>query len=159
MNLNQSFDVIGVSETWDSFENPIATNVEIPGYDLVFTRSHSQNGGVGIYVKSNLSASPRKDLDCSNDDFETVWIEVDRKNEKNLLFCCVYRHPNSNVESLTFHLNDVLLKVTQQARRSVFQIGGAPICAEAESVKNLGVRSSRKNVSSRGLYFLGNTLL
>ena len=112
-NLNQSFDVIGVSETWDSFENPIATNVEIPGYDFVFTRSHSQNGGVGMYVKSNLSASPRKDLDCSNDDFETVWIEVDRKNEKNLLFCCVYRHPNSNIESLTFHLNDILLKVTQ----------------------------------------------
>ena len=80
---------------------------------VVFTRSHSQNGGVGMYVKSNLSASPRKDLDCSNDDFETVWIEVDRKNEKNLLFCCVYRHPNSNVESLTFHLNDILLKVTQ----------------------------------------------
>ena len=59
MNLNQSFDVIGVSETWDSFENPIATNVEIPGYDFAFTRSHSQNGGVGMYVKSNLSASPR----------------------------------------------------------------------------------------------------
>ena len=46
-----------------------------------------------------------------------------------------------------------------QVRSSIFQIGGAPICAEAESVKNLGVRSPRKNVSSRGLYFLGNTLL
>ena len=34
MNLNQSFDVIGVSETSDSFENPIATNVEIPGMIL-----------------------------------------------------------------------------------------------------------------------------
>ena len=49
--------------------------------------------------------------------------------------------------------------IDMQARRSVFQIGEAPIRAEAESLKNLGVRSPRKNVSSRGLSFLGNTLL
>jgi len=31
-NLNISFDVVAVSETWDSFQKPLGTNVEIPGY-------------------------------------------------------------------------------------------------------------------------------
>ena len=41
-----------------------------------------------------------------------------------------------------------------QARRSVFQIGGAPIRAEAESVKNLGVRSPRIMFRAAAFIFL-----
>ena len=32
VNLKVPFDVVAVSETWDSFERPLKVNVEIPGY-------------------------------------------------------------------------------------------------------------------------------
>ena len=49
--LKISFDVIGVSETWNSFDNAIRTNVEIPGYNYFHSQSHTRNGGVARYVK------------------------------------------------------------------------------------------------------------
>ena len=111
MNLNQ-MDVIGVSEMWDSFENPIATYAEIPGYDFVFTRSHSQIGGVGMYLNPIFQPHQGRILTAVMmilKLFGLRWIAKMRR------ICCfvVYQHPNSNVESLTFHLNDILLKVNQ----------------------------------------------
>ncbi len=50
-NLNISFDVVAVSETWDSFERPLNTNVEIPGYTFLSSNSLSQNSGVGLKLK------------------------------------------------------------------------------------------------------------
>ena len=51
VSLEIKFDVVGVSETWDSLENPIKTNIDIPGYSFFSVQSHSQNGGVGLYVR------------------------------------------------------------------------------------------------------------
>ena len=70
MKIN--FDVIGVSETWNSFENPVKTNVEFPGYNYFPCQSHSQNGGVALYVKSGLTLFPRPDLSKDSTDFESV---------------------------------------------------------------------------------------
>ena len=44
----------------NSFENPIKTNVEIPGYSYFPVQSHSQNGGVALYV--NVVLLQRLDL-------------------------------------------------------------------------------------------------
>ena len=50
--LKIRFDVIGGSEIWNSFDNPTRTNAEIPGYNYFLSQSHTQNGGVALYVKS-----------------------------------------------------------------------------------------------------------
>ena len=59
---NKSFDVIGVSEIWHSEKHPIITNVDIDGYTFYSTKSFSQNGGVGLYVKSSINCPKRFDL-------------------------------------------------------------------------------------------------
>ena len=53
-------------------------------------------------------------------------------------------------------LKRIALSTSDPARRSVFQIGGARIRAESESLKNLGVQgwSPRKNFSNPGLFFM-----
>ena len=79
-------DVIGASETWDSFENPIKMNVEIPGYSYFSSQSHTQNGGVAVYIKSSLTPIPRPDLGKNSRDYESVWIEIENRNGKNYLF-------------------------------------------------------------------------
>ena len=66
-------DVIGVSEIWDSDKHPITTNVDIPDYTFYKTSSSSQNGGVGLYLKSTPNAIPRSDLDISNSDLKPFW--------------------------------------------------------------------------------------
>ena len=54
-HTNLNLDVIGVSEIWHSNDNPISSNVDIPGYTLFKSSSASQNGGVGLYIKKILS--------------------------------------------------------------------------------------------------------
>ena len=54
VNLDMGFNVVAVSDTWDS--------LMIPGYTFLSTRSKSQNGGVGLYVKTHLSPVPRLDV-------------------------------------------------------------------------------------------------
>ena len=41
-----NLDVIGVSEIWHSNDNPISSNVDIPGYAFFKTKSVTRNGGV-----------------------------------------------------------------------------------------------------------------
>ena len=55
---NRHCSVIGVSEMWNSKDNPIVTNVEIPGYKLYTTLSLSQNDGVGLYVQQSFVSKP-----------------------------------------------------------------------------------------------------
>ena len=106
--LKLNFDVIGVSETWDSFENPIKMNVEIPGFCYFSSQSHTQNGGVALYIKSSLTPIPRPDLGKNSTDYESVWVEIENRNGKNYLFCYVYRHPSSNIDIFCDYLQEVL---------------------------------------------------
>ena len=112
---NRIFSVIGVSETWNSKDNQIVTNVEIPGYKLYKTLSSSQNGGVGLYVQQSFVSKPREDLDFTSSEFETVWVEVENKHSKNFLFCCTYRHPDSDIDILTSHFQDIFSKLSDKA--------------------------------------------
>ena len=107
-SLNISFDIIGLSETWHSSGRSIDINVEIPEYSYFTCKSQSQNGGVALYVKRSLSPIPRPDLGKDSIDFEAVWVEVDNKTEKNYLFCCAYRHPNSSICTSNDYLQEIL---------------------------------------------------
>ena len=82
--------------------------VEIPGYSYFPVQSHSQNGGVALYVKSGLAPTPRPDLGKDSTSFESVWVEVENKKGKNHLFCCVYRHPSSDLDSFSEYLQGIL---------------------------------------------------
>ena len=120
--LKKNFDVIGVSETWSSFENPITTNVEIPGYSYFACQSYSQNGGFALYMKSGLTVIPRPDLCKDSKDFESVWVEVENKDSKPYLFCCVYRHPSSTLDTFTEYLQGILSN-SAVCNKQVFILG------------------------------------
>ena len=90
VNLNIDFHVVAVSETWDSFARQLITNVNIPGYILLSTKSQSQNGGVGLYIKTCLGPVPRLDFVGDSDEYETVWAEIGNSKDKNILIFCAY---------------------------------------------------------------------
>ena len=119
-NLNISFDVVAVSETWDSLEGPLSTNVEIPGYTFFSSKSKSQNGGVGLYIKTSLCPGLRSDLNSDSDEYETVWIEIETSKEKNILICCSYRHPSTDIENYMEYVEETLSKPSVVKSRYLF---------------------------------------
>ena len=63
-------------ELWHSNDNPIASNVNIPGYKFCKTKSVTQNGGVGLYVRDSLTYNPRIDFNSCTDDFEMTLLQI-----------------------------------------------------------------------------------
>ena len=62
----------------------------------------------------------RADGIMEQENFETVWIEVDNKNGTNFLFCCVYRHPNTDIDEFSVYFQTTLPKLTN---KQVFIMG------------------------------------
>lgn len=88
-------------------KNPLSSNINISGYSFFSSKSKSQNGSVGLYVKTGLGPVPRHDLNASTDHYETVWIEIENTKHKNILICCAYRHPSYAAEIFTDYMQDL----------------------------------------------------
>ena len=108
VNLNTDFNVVAVSETWDSFERPLSTNNNIPGFKFFSSKSRSQNGGVGLYIKTSKG--------------------IENSKDKNILICCVYHHPNTEIEHFaefifkeSYLINNKLMRIV--ANKHVFILG------------------------------------
>jgi len=117
---NKLVDVIGVSEIWSSTQKESLTNTDIEGYNFYKTKSLSQNGGVGLYVKKSFISKSCENLKFWRNEFKTVWVDVENTNDKNHLFCCAYRHTNSDVDVFTSHLQSILPNLTN---KQVFIMG------------------------------------
>ena len=116
------FEIIGLSETKETVESSLAKNTDIPGYKFYNTPSQSAAGGVGIYVKSNLKVAKRIDLSISTLNFETVWIEIQNTKSKNVLCCCAYRHPSSEINTSNDHMQEIMTR-TENENKLVFIMG------------------------------------
>ena len=46
----------------------MSTNINIPGYAFFSLKSQTQNGGVGLYIKTCLGPVPKPELDSDNDE-------------------------------------------------------------------------------------------
>ena len=75
-----------MSEIWHSNDNAIVYDIYIPGYTFLKTKSVTQNGGVGLYIKDSLKFHPRNDLTSCANEFETVWVEIKTRITKISLF-------------------------------------------------------------------------
>ena len=62
-------------------------NNALHGYNLHSQPSRSAVGGVALYTSKSLNAVKRTDLSVTDDEFETVWVEI--KNIKSKVFCAV----------------------------------------------------------------------
>ena len=95
---NLSFDVIGVSKTWNSIQNEILDNISINGHSYYEKKSASQNGRVGYMLRTLWYVSLcLKSFDCNC--YEIVWVKLDNKKARNLLIGCIYKHPTMSAKS------------------------------------------------------------
>ena len=95
---DNNIHVLGISETKLNSDT-FTYSLEISGYKTPFRKDHLlRNGGGGllIYLKENIDAIRRYDLECL--EIECIILEIKCKNTKPFLICQMYRHPAEKVE-------------------------------------------------------------
>ena len=112
--LKFPFLVIGLSETkLQEGKNPIL-NINLNGYSFISQPSKTCSGGVGMYIRENLSYFLRNDLNFSTSEFESIWIELQNNKGKNILISVFYRHPNSSLDIFLDKFYKIIDNISKQ---------------------------------------------
>jgi len=119
---SNSFDIIGLSETWDTHAEQIDSK-SLDGYHpLERSPGVSQNSGVALYVKETLIFRRRNDLvsKLGNyiDYFESLFIEVEH-SKSNYVIGVIYRHPNTRIHDFIDDIKDILTKIIKEKKRII----------------------------------------
>ena len=116
------FDIIGISETKHQINKIFLVNVDMQGCSMYTQPSKSSCGVSAIYVKSQLDDLVRNDLSALEEEYETLWVEINNHKAKNFLFCFLNRHPSIDVSFFLDHLTSLLQKV-QKGNQTLFIMG------------------------------------
>jgi hypothetical protein len=108
-DLNKPFDVIAISETWLN-EHVNIKDYSIDNYQLYNTNRTSKRGGVVLlYVLNNYEVELITQMSlCVDDILESITVEIQIPNTKNIMVSCMYRPPGGNIEIFNEHLQILL---------------------------------------------------
>jgi hypothetical protein len=103
INETESYDIIGISESWMNLKRHLIGEFNLPGYQLFSkdrsmrneANSKTKGGGVLLYVKDTLNAVQM--YNDANAHIESIWIKIKQKN-KVLTLGIAYRAPSQLVE-------------------------------------------------------------
>ena len=105
VSSHENIDVLTLSETHIASNESNENLYKLSGYNFESRpRNSGKGGGVGVYVKENVSYIRRKDLE--NENIENIVIEIIIKESKNVLIATHYRPPNSS-KHLCEKFNDI----------------------------------------------------
>ena len=112
-NLELRFSFIGITESWlrDS-----SHHTDISGYNFVHNpRKDRTGGGVGLYLADNFDFKCRPDLVFScTECAESLFMEINRPKEKNIIVGVVYRPLNSNLQDFMNSLDSLLASISKE---------------------------------------------
>ncbi len=112
-----SFDFIGISELYRC-END--TRLSLPGYHKLIARCRDDGprGGVGLFIKDNVNYKIRDDISVFIPHiFESVFIEVMSKSERNTIVGVIYRpntEPRADIDIFSSNLEDIMDTMTNE---------------------------------------------
>ena len=93
---NFKFSIIGITETWLHENSPDLFN--LPNYKLLRADRKGRRGGVvAFYISQDLKFKIRSDIKLTQ--VESLFIEIDNSNLKNIVVGVIYRPPDSNFDS------------------------------------------------------------
>ena len=64
--------------------------------DEIENQEKEGGGGVLVYVSNKIDYKRREDIE--SEEIESIWIEINLPHTKPILFCSVFRPPNSQTE-------------------------------------------------------------
>ena len=124
-DLDHTFDIIALSETWNSEKTQLTFSPKrLEGYqDYYGTTGISLKGGCGFYIRNTYTHIPRKDLEFqikeSGCETENCWIELINEKGPNVLIGVFYRHPSKNNKIFEEKLKKVLKKINKEKKKTV----------------------------------------
>ena len=114
-SLSIQSSVIGVTETWLSDDSPLSM-CNISGYEFVGNnRKSKRGGGVGFYIRKDISFKRRTDFDINTDFLESIFIEIENTSS-SIVICVMYRPPSQSVDDFFESLNTILNNVHQEKK-------------------------------------------
>ena len=120
MGLELKFDVIALSET--RLKDNDNTMFEMEGYNnCTCSRTDKSGGGIALYINDSLLHRYLPDKSryisiCA----EIVSVEITLRNGKKVIICCIYRAPNTDFNTLSEFINDILSNI---GKRTVYMCG------------------------------------
>ena len=87
--INIHFDIIGISETKHQVNKDFLVNVDMQGCSMYTRPSKTSCGGCTVYVNSQLDHLVRNDLSALEEEYETLWVEINNHKAK-IFFFVVY---------------------------------------------------------------------
>ena len=108
----QKFVIMTLSETWLKKNPHLLDYVKTDGYEVKFrNREHTEGGGVGLYIRSNIKYKLRNNIANTNTDIEHLCLEVTLRNKNSNLLLGIFYQPNFDnlAKSIWFDkFNDIL---------------------------------------------------
>ena len=92
------FDILSFTESWLKDTNT-ADSIELLNYQIPFRKDgggDKKGGGIVVYVKDNIYATRRFDLEIQ--DIEVIWIQLKICNKK-VLYGIFYVPPHTSIEA------------------------------------------------------------
>ena len=114
-NNTINVDIIAITETSLNTENiNFNSNIGLEGYRNYSIPSSSNKGGSTSYAERVLDILKRTDLNITNDDYESIWIEIKNEKSRNIIIGSIYRHAcinndnfNNFLKYVEFSLNNL----------------------------------------------------
>ena len=114
--------MICLTETWcsdDIFRNN--SNYNLPQYNSIHQeRKHKRGGGICVFVNKDLIFKQRNDFSISEEENESLSVEIINKDKKNIIINTFYRPPNSKIKSLKNHITSTLNALYKQNKKIFF---------------------------------------
>ena len=123
-DLNYEFSMICLSETWcsnESFQNN--SDYNLSQYNSVHQeRKNKRGGGVCVYINKKHMFKQRNDFSISEEENETLSIEIINKNAKNIIVNTCYRPPGAKLKPFKTHVTKIL-NVLHKKNQKLFFVG------------------------------------
>ena len=115
-DMSHSFSVIGLSETKIKHNRGKILNTDIKGYRFLSQPTLSEAGGVGLFIKDNLAFTQRIDFSCSEQEFESLFVEIEVSIQHNIVAGVIYRHPKSKLDNTLDFVYRVADKINKEGK-------------------------------------------
>ena len=123
--INYQFKIICLSETWAN-DSSITTNsnLQLENYSVIhqIRNNDKRGGGTCCFVHNTLTFKERKDLSINDENNETLCIEINNKNKKNIIVCTTYRPPNGKLKPFKQFFTNLMNK-NKKSNKTMYLVG------------------------------------
>lgn len=119
-NLNHSFQVTAVSESWLKDHNAPLYCLE--GYQAEHNvRPTRGGGGVSLYIRDGIEYTIKKEMNHQNSVIESLFIEISKGqigNCSDLIIGVIYRPPNTDIKLFNEYMLNILEMIKNENKPS-----------------------------------------